>query len=144
MDKFEIVVVMVQVVVLVGVVVVCIEGIENLWVVCFYFFVFIIGIIKCDFIGLLVCIIFYLQDVDVLVQVGVDIIVFDVLFCFCLVDIDSLLICICLYGLLVMVDCLIVNEGISCYQKGIEFIGIILFGYIGFIMLVELDLVMVI
>lgn len=68
---------MVLVVEQVGVVVVCIEGIDNLCVVCLFVLVFIIGIIKCDLDDFLVCIIFFFDDVDVLVQVGVVIIVVD-------------------------------------------------------------------
>ncbi|VDY43267.1 N-acetylmannosamine-6-phosphate 2-epimerase [Salmonella enterica subsp. enterica serovar Daytona] len=59
------------------------------------------------------------------------------------VDIDSLLTRIRLHGLLAMADCSTVNEGISCHQKGIEFIGTTLSGYTGPITPVEPDLAMV-
>lgn len=42
-----------------------------------------------------------------------------------------------------MADCSTVNEGISCHQKGIEFIGTTLSGYTGPITPVEPDLAMV-
>lgn len=103
----------------------------------------IIGIIKRDLTGSPVRITPYLQDVDALAQAGADIIAFDASFRSRPVDIDNLLTRIRLHGLLAMADCSTVNEGISCHQKGIEFIGTTLSGYTGPITPVEPDLAMV-
>lgn len=76
--------------------------------------VLIIGIVKCDLEDFLVCIMVYIEDVDVLVQVGVDIIVIDGIDCLCLVFVEMLLVCIYYYGLLVMIDCLMLEDGLVC------------------------------
>lgn len=128
---------------LAGAVAVRIEGIENLRAVRPHLSVPIIGIIKRDLTGSPVRITPYLQDVDALAQAGADIIAFDASFRSRPVDIDSLLTRIRLHGLLAMADCSTVNEGISCHQKGIEFIGTTLSGYTGPITPVEPDLAMV-
>lgn len=143
MDKPEIVAAMAQAAASAGAVAVRIEGIENLRTVRPHLSVPIIGIIKRDLTGSPVRITPYLQDVDALAQAGADIIAFDASFRSRPVDIDSLLTRIRLHGLLAMADCSTVNEGISCHQKGIEFIGTTLSGYTGPITPVEPDLAMV-
>ncbi|ECV2980119.1 N-acetylmannosamine-6-phosphate 2-epimerase [Salmonella enterica] len=143
MDKPEIVAAMAQAAASAGAVAVRIEGIENLRTVRPHLSVPIIGIIKRDLTGSPVRITPYLQDVDALAQAGADIIAFDASFHSRPVDIDSLLTRIRLHGLLAMADCSTVNEGISCHQKGIEFIGTTLSGYTGPITPVEPDLAMV-
>lgn len=143
MDKPEIVAAMAQAAASAGAVAVRIEGIENLRAVRPHLSVPIIGIIKRDLTGSPVRITPYLQDVDATAQAGADIIAFDASFRSRPVDIDSLLTRIRLHGLLAMADCSTVNEGISCHQKGIEFIGTTLSGYTGPITPVEPDLAMV-
>lgn len=43
-----------------------------------------------------------------------DIIVIDGIDCLCLVSVEMLLVCIYYYGLLVMIDCLMLEDGLVC------------------------------
>lgn len=57
----------------------CIEGVNNVVVVFVVVIILIIGIVKCDLFDSLIWIIFFVLDVDGLVNVGVMVIVFDVI-----------------------------------------------------------------
>lgn len=85
----------------------------------------------------------WLEDIDVLVQGGVDIIVIDGIQCQCLVLVLVLLVEIYQLGKVVMVDCLFFDDVFECWQLGVEIVGMIFFGYIVEEMLDELDLVLV-
>lgn len=143
MDRPEIVAAMAQAAVNEGAVAIRIEGIENLKVVRPRVSVPIIGIIKRDLENSAVRITPFLQDVDALAEAGADIIAFDATKRPRPVTIDEIIQRIQHQGLPAMADCSTVEEGLSCQQKGIEFIGTTLSGYTTAITPADPDLAMV-
>lgn len=143
MDRPDIVAAMAQAAASAGAVAVRIEGIENLRAVRPLITIPIIGIVKRDLEDSAVRITPWLSDVDALADAGADIIAFDATFRPRPVDIDTLLERIRHHGLLAMADSSTVEEGLSCQQNGVEFIGTTLSGYTGEVTPDEPDLLMV-
>ncbi|WP_428945338.1 N-acetylmannosamine-6-phosphate 2-epimerase [Pantoea sp. FN060301] len=143
MDRPDIVAAMAQAAVSAGAVAVRIEGTENLQAVRPLIAVPVIGIVKRDLENSPVRITPFLQDVDALAAAGADIIAFDATFRPRPVDIDRLLSRIRNHGLLAMADSSTLEEGLSCWQKGVEFIGTTLSGYTGPVTPTEPDLKLV-
>jgi len=143
MDRPDIVAAMAQAAVAANAIAVRIEGIENLLAARPLIQVPVIGIVKRDLDDSAVRITPYLQDIDDLASAGADIIAFDATFRPRPVEINILLERIHHHGLLAMADCATVEEGLSCQQQGVEFIGTTLSGYTGSVTPAEPDLNMV-
>lgn len=143
MDRPEIIAAMAQAAVSAGAVAVRIEGIENLRTVRPLIQVPVIGIVKRDLDDSAVRITPYLHDVDDLASAGADIIAFDATFRPRPVEIATLLERIRHHGRLAMADCATVEEGLSCQQQNVEFIGTTLSGYTGPVTPIHPDLNMV-
>jgi N-acylglucosamine-6-phosphate 2-epimerase len=140
MDRPEIIAAMAQAAVSAGAIGIRIEGVKNLKVVRPLIQVPIIGIVKRDLDDSDVRITPYLEDIDDLASAGADIIAFDATFRARPVEISLLLERIRHHGLLAMADCATVEEGLSCQQQGVEFIGTTLSGYTGPVTPVDPDL----
>lgn len=129
LDKPEIVAAMALAAEQAGAVALRIEGIKNLLAVRAVVSVPIIGIVKRDLPDSPVRITPWLEDVDVLAEAGASIIAFDGTQRPRPVPIDALLARIRHHQLTAMADCSSQEDGLYCYQLGVELIGTTLSGY---------------
>ncbi|UTJ46536.1 N-acetylmannosamine-6-phosphate 2-epimerase [Atlantibacter subterranea] len=106
-----------------------IEGIDNLKATRAVVSAPIIGIIKRDLPDFPVRITPWLEDVDALAAAGADIIAFDGTARPRPASVEDLLARIHHHGLLAMVDCSSLEDGLQCHLLGAELIGTTLSGY---------------
>lgn len=107
-----------------------IEGIANLQAARPLLTIPVIGIIKRDLPDSPVRITPFLDDVDALAQAGADIIAFDGTDRLRPVTRDAIIARIHHHGRLAMADCSSPEDGRYCHQRGAEFIGSTLSGYL--------------